>query len=262
MKFTRGSIVVLLVVSGLSSVVVAEQPSSLKTVNSNKHPFLNGVELSVAGGVNWLHSKDTHLVISSFETDNNQVHNVANHGGWKVGLGYRPFEQQLNGRPFLDSLLFEMNLYYSSSALKGVVWQYQLPELENYRFLAPVSNTRLMFDFKPTLFTWHTVSPYAIVGVGSSWNKASYSENVIAVDVDRTSALLLGHHTTTHVAGDFGAGIRIQLSEKLSVLTEYIYTLLGHATPANDPANQVNLMSPPTFSLQNQCVLFGINLIL
>jgi len=68
---------------------------------------------------------------------------------------------------YFNQLLLEMNVYQTSTTLNGSVWQYELPQFNNYNFSAPISSTRLMFDFKPNLFSWRKFSAYAILGVGA-----------------------------------------------------------------------------------------------
>lgn len=217
-------------------------------------------EISAAGGADWYNVPDTHLVISPFETDSNNIHQITTNGTWKVGVGYYFFEDRLQQQRYLNHLLFEVNVYQTFTTLSGDVWQYELPQFNNYNFSAPVSSTRLMLDAKPTLFTWQRVAPYAILGVGATWNTVSYRETVTAVGVDPTSALSLSSNTTTHVAWDVGAGFRVALTDNLSATAEYIYAFLGNGSPANRPANGVNLTAAPSFSLQAQSLLFGLSL--
>lgn len=217
-------------------------------------------EISAAGGANWYNVPNSHLVISPFETDSNIVNQISTDGAWKIGAGYYFFEDQLQQRPYLNHLLFEVNVYQTFTTLSGNVWQYELPQFNNYNFSAPVMSTRLMLDVKPTLFTWQRVAPYAILGVGATWNTISYNETVLGSGVNPASRLSLSSNTTTQVAWDFGAGFRMALTDNLSATAEYIYAFLGNGSPANSHANGVNLTAAPSFSLQTQSLLFGLSL--
>ncbi|WP_058513497.1 outer membrane protein [Legionella santicrucis] len=222
--------------------------------------YYKNLQISAAGGVNWYNVPNTDLVISSFETDRIQVNHISTDGAWKIGVGYYLLEDTLSQRPYLNHLLFEVNVYQTFTTLNGSVWQFELPEFNNYSFRAPVTSTRLMFDFKPNLFTWDRVSPYAILGVGATWNTVSYNETATGAGINQDSALSLSNNTTTQVAWDTGAGLRVALTNYLSATAEYIYTFLGHGSPANGPTNEVSLSAAPRFSLQTQSLLFGLSL--
>lgn len=232
------------------------QAGTMGTVVSPKNNF----EISAAGGPNWFNRHHTHLVISPFETDSNRTSAISNSGAWKIGLGYSLFDEQLASRPYFNHLLLEMNVYHESATAKGSVWQYKLPQFNNYNFRAPLSSTRLMFDVKPGLFTWSRVSPYLILGVGATWNGVSYHEVASQADIDPASALSLSRKTNTHVAWDAGAGLKVALSDCLFATAEYVYAFLGHGSPAHRSTNAVALAQPPGFSFQTQSLLFGLSL--
>lgn len=220
----------------------------------------NNIQFSAAGGANWYNVSNTSLVISPFETDSTRVNSISTNGAWKAGVGYYLLEDTLSQRAYLNHLLLEANVYQTYTTLSGNVWQFQLPEFNNYSFRAPITSTRLMLDVKPSLFTWSRVSPYAILGVGATWNSVSYHETIKAPDVSPDSALSLSNNTTRQVAWDVGAGLSVSITDYLSATAEYIYTFLGHGSPANRPGNNIRLAAAPSFSLQTQSLLFGLSL--
>ncbi len=168
----------------------------------------------------------------------------------------------MSPRPYLNHLLLEANVYQTFTTLKGNVWQFELPEFNNYSFRAPITSTRLMLDVKPSLFTWSRISPYAILGAGVAWNSVSYRETATAAGISPDSALSLSNNTTTQVAWDVGAGFNVSITDYLSATAEYVYTFLGHGSPANGTANDIRLAAAPRFSLQTQSLLFGLSLII
>jgi opacity protein-like surface antigen len=220
--------------------------------------FLKHAELSGAGGLNWISSEDTHLVVSPSETDKNKISDSSPHGTWKAGFGYSLMEDHFQQRKYLNRLLLELNVYQVSNTVKGKVWQYELPQFDNYKFSAPLTSTRLMFDVKPTLMTWNKLSPYLIVGAGASWNKVSYEERP-APGINPNSALSLSHHTQTELAWDLGAGLNYQVTEDVSLTAEYIYGFLGEGEPGENSANGRVLLEAPNFSYQIQSLLFGVS---
>lgn len=219
----------------------------------------NTVQFSAAGGFNWVKSNNNNLYVSPFETDSNRIIGISNQPSWKVGAGYSLFQDLLSQRNWLSALLLELNFYHSAATIKGDVWQYQLPQFNNYSFRAPFISNRLMIDVKPTLFTFHTVSPYLIMGAGVTWNTMSYNQSVTGVDVNPASYISLGKHTHTQVAYDLGFGVNKTITNHLSASVEYLYTSLGKASPASNPNNSITIDHSPTFTLRNQAVLFGLN---
>ncbi len=210
-------------------------------------------EFSASGGFSDYRTSNTNLVVSPFETDSIRVNSRSVNGAWKLGIGIYFFEDQLSSS-FFKPLLLELNLYQTSTTLKGNVWQYQLPQFNNYTFSAPVKSTRLMLDVKPTLVTWHSISPYAILGVGATWNTASYSEAAYGAGIDPASVMSLSNNTDTQFAWDLGAGFKFPITKNISATAEYIYAFLGDGSPGYG----INLSKAPSFSLQNQSLLFGL----
>lgn len=217
------------------------------------------IEFSAAGGINWLHANNTNLTISPYETDSVNTGQKVDAPLWKLGAGYYAWEENLNTRGFLNHLLLELNLYRTSATLTGNVWQYQLPQFNNYNFHAPITSTRLMLDAKPSLFTYHHLSPYVVIGAGVGWNTMSYQENVTGAGVDPRSFLSLRNHTNTNFAYDLGAGLNADINKQLTLSLEFIYTNLGNAAPSNSSGNLTALTSSPDFSMMSQSILLGIS---
>lgn len=217
------------------------------------------IEISVAAGPNWTHANNTNLVVSPYETDSVRTNSVSNSALWKVGIGYHPFEKKLKKRQFINDLLLELNLYRSTATVRGNVWQYQLPQFNNYSFRAPLTSTRLMLDVKPSLFKWHKISLYPILGIGVGMNDMSYHESVTGIGVDPNSAESLSRKTNTNFVYDLGVGVRVMLTTHLIASLEYLYTDLGKVSPNGSPANNVALTSAPSFTMYSQAILFGLN---
>lgn len=218
------------------------------------------MEVSAAGGVNWYNVPTSFLVISAYETDNDRINQTPANGAWKVGIGTHLFAEKLQNQSYVDYLLGELNVYQTFTTLRGVVWQDQLEEFNNYNFKLPIQSTRVMLDVKPTFSQWKKISPYLIFGVGANWNNLSYQETVNGPEIDTDSALSLASQTAFQVAWDVGAGFSIDVTNNLSATAEYIYAFLGNAFPADGPTNDVSLLSVPRFSLDAQTLLFGLRL--
>ena len=220
---------------------------------------LPDVEFSAAGGFNWVNSNNNNLYVSSYETDSNKVTHVSNNAFWKVGVGYYVLNDYLQDRSFLNSLLTELNFYHSSATVKGDVWQYQLPQFNNYNFRTPITSRRLMLDFKPTLFTFYHFSPYFVLGAGIAWNATSYQQSITAANIDPTSYISLGKRTNTNMAYDAGFGVKGDITSHLSASVEYLYTQMGKVTPSALSQGVTTVMKAPTFTVRSQAVLFGLS---
>jgi opacity protein-like surface antigen len=216
------------------------------------------VEVSVAVGPNWAHASSTQLVVSPYETDSVIVNKVSHHAAWKVGVGYDLFKNALQQRYFFKDLLVELNFYGSTGTVKGNVWQYALPQFNNYIFKAPWTSRRLMLDVKPSLFMQSHISLYPILGLGSSWNSISYQESISSPGLNPNSRYILDKRTNNSFAYDLGVGARTDITPRLSASLEYIYTHLGHMTPAGTSNTPAVITSPPSFKISNQSLLLGL----
>lgn len=245
----------------LSCTLIFFSGAALATNNTslNSTSYLKGFEFSIAAGPSWLQTNDTTLEVSPYQTDSVQVDQIANNVAWKMGVGYDFLAAGSDNTTLFDHFLVELNLYHNSGAFSGDAWEYQLPEFNNYSFRAPVSSTRLMLDFKPSFGSWHDVTPYPIVGFGVAWNRLSYEESVTNADVPTTSYQSLASSTTRNFASEFGAGVRTQVSDHLSLSLEYLYANLGTAKPSSTSNSDAALTSPPLFSVHDQNLLFGLN---
>ena len=224
-------------------------------------PDLSHPQLTVAGGFLQSNTNDTHLVISPYETDSLKVHGGSNSAVlWQLGVGYSLFAEQLRQRTFFNNLLVEFNIYGSGdTTIKGDVWQYQLPQFNNYSFHASAHSTRFMLDVKPQFSVSKTIELYPIVGLGVSDDAISYSETVTGVGVDPNSALSLGRHSSANFAYDLGVGVSMDINAHLGASLEYLYMGEGSVTSSGTPSNSVALQSPPSFNVTNQALLFGLS---
>jgi opacity protein-like surface antigen len=250
-----GSVLVGLSLLVITSLTQAGTMGSQTADKSCKH-----FEFSAAGGVNWYNAPNTRLIISPFETDLIQVDHSSNKGTWKLGLGYYLFADKMQNHSYLNRLLMEVNVYQTAGTLNGRVWQYELPEFDNYLFRSPIKTTRLMLDIKPNLFTWNRISPYIILGAGSAWSRVSYNEAVAQIDIDPESRLFLPYSTKAKAAFDLGGGFNVGLSNCLSATVEYIYAFLGNGFSPSYTHYRVNLAKAPRFSLHTQSLYFGLSL--
>ncbi len=206
-------------------------------------------EISAAGGPSWFQTNNTYVVVSPLETDSNRIKHVTNTALWKIGMGYH----------FFDNLLVELNAYHSSTTIHGEVWQYQLPNFNNYTFNAPLHSNLLMIDVKQRLFSFHQISLYLIGGLGAAWNNISYRETVSNATVDPQSYIALSKRTQTTVAYDLGAGVTGHITEHLNAFAEYLYTKFGTITPSAHSSTETSIQHASSFSVRSQTLLLGLS---
>lgn len=218
--------------------------------------WLDNVEVSTSLGRSWLQSDNGTLTIDSQTTDSDHVNSVANNVAWKIGVGYSLFKEQLSQRTYFNALLVELNLYQNSGSLTGDVLINDQPGVIDYTFRAPVTSTRLMIDLKPSLLTWHGISPYPILGLGVAWNKIAYYETASSPS---GTPYTLNASTSSQFASEVGFGIRTKINEHLNATLEYLYANLGNATPSGTSSTYENPQSPSTFGLRDQSLSAGLN---
>jgi opacity protein-like surface antigen len=219
--------------------------------------FLKDVEISAGTGIDWLHADNGTMVVAPPNVNSEHVSHTVTSMPWKCGIGYHAFADRLAQNTYLNDLLLQVNMYHSSGALQGEVYQYPSDNY-NYNFRAPANSTRVMFDIKPVLFTYHDFSPYGVVGIGETWNKLSYYEISADPDNPPDSAYNLGSHTTAQLAYDVGAGVRRDFTSHLSASVEYLYSSLGKSSAATDSGN-LPLAASPKFNLRTQSVMLGVS---
>lgn len=257
MRIFQKTVRTLMILCSIATAHAAKPPAVV--VAPVQEDFLpRYFEISGAGGVSGLHTYDTHLVISSSETDSNLVTKVTKNAAWKFGLGFYLWRQSFFKNHFLPRLLLEMNIYHNANRIKGDVLQYQFEEFNNYFFTAPQYSTRFMLDLKPILATFHGLSPYLILGVGGAWNTLGYYEQA-KEGIDPTSVLILPNRTQRSFAGDLGVGARYALSPRISATFDYVFSSLKNTSPSATPVTDVNLLAPPIFSNHIYSLLFGLN---
>jgi opacity protein-like surface antigen len=215
---------------------------------ANAQSIWHNFEISAAGGADWYSVADTEVEISFFETDSIFVNEIETAGTWKVGLGYF----------IVPNLLAETNVYQTFTTLSGNVWQYELPQFNNYTYQAPITSTRWMFELKPNAGTYGKITPYAILGVGVSWNTVSYRETPID-DVRADSVMKLSDNTTAQLAWDLGLGFSVEATKHFDIFAEYIYAFLGEGSPSSTSSSDARLTEAPNFSLQVQTFLVGFS---
>lgn len=239
---------------------IAYSSQAMATPYKDRISHQNNKVLSISSGWNWMQVDNTDIIISPFETDSVKVNSVNNQAAWNIGLGQYLLENALQHRHFLTSLFLELNAYYTAADAKGIVWQYELPQFNNYYFKAAINSTRMMIDAKPGLFHWHGITPYAVVGIGAAMNHVIYKESVAASDANPASIIKLHNNLTAHFAYEVGAGLQYNLNDDWAIFAQYLYADLGNATGGELAVSNVRMDKSPTFDITTQSALLGLSL--
>lgn len=218
------------------------------------------VRFDFALGPSWFHASSADITVSAFETDRAVVTTTPMWPTYRLGVGY--FFEKVGPSEYLMDILLQLNWYNSQTNIEGNVWQYQEPIFNNFTFQAPLTNNRLMFDIKPTLFSFEGFSFYPIVGLGVSWSTLSYRERISQPGIPSDSFISLKSQTNTTFSYDLGVGVGHHFTPHFGVSVEYLYNNMNNLSPSiasNAVYSQVTILSPPRFGVSNQNVLFGIN---
>jgi opacity protein-like surface antigen len=215
---------------------------------------LDNVDVAIAAGPTWYRASNGYTQALPYETDTNVVSGVSRTPVTSFGIGYHLFANKLRQRRFLNDLLVQLNWSHDSAALRGDYWQFGSHNANNFSFRAPMTSTRLMLDFKPTLFTWHQVSPYAVLGSGVAWNRMSLNTTATTPGYEPYQ-MNLPAATNRNWAYDTGFGLRVALNQHCNASLEYLATHLGRVAPGINSS----VLSVPNFPLHSQSVLLGLS---
>jgi opacity protein-like surface antigen len=230
--------------------------SSLAIAESASGDALHNFEISIGIGASYLTSNDGSLQPGSNELDKLSVHEVASSMVGKIGVGYR-FSDQLSQGNFFKDWLSEINLYHVTGAIKGAVFQYQDPSLNNSVFQAPMSSTRLMLDIKPTVFAAQNFSTYPIFGIGVAENKLSYNSTTTNTNVPAVS-INLNDNTNRRIAYDLGLGVDYRLTTHLKTSLEYLYQRVGNSS-SSSYGSGASTYSAANFLVHSQNILMNLS---
>lgn len=212
-----------------------------KTINANKNNLINS-ELSIKQL--W---KKTNLYLSigggeQFPIGTNIIR-VNNGSGFPTPYDVDLYStQQTNSGVFAlaGGFNWQKDTLYFPSYSAGVMWQYLFrnningqitqysdPTFLNYNYAIDTTSNVILAYGKINLLQIKQISPFFMVGIGSSFNKAStYSETALEEVTPRDSPKF-SNNTSSQFAYLLGAGLDIITTENLSLSAGYNYLSLG-----------------------------------
>jgi opacity protein-like surface antigen len=218
---------------------------------------LKDLDFSFAVGPSWYHSNNASTVVTTDERDTNITNGMKQTTTYRLGLGYHLFSKALSQRVFFNDLLIQMNLSHGDTTIPGSVEEFGSPDWTTFSFNAPLNSTSLMLDLKPSLFTFHHVSPYPILGLGVAWNRISLTETAYNAQ-DHSDEIYLPSTINRTLAYDLGFGLRMDITKNWNASLEYLFSDLGKITPTSVSSSSQNILSAPAFPVHRQNLLFVV----
>ena len=167
----------------------------------------------------------------------------------KNGIGYNLPIKAMQKNKILNNILLELNFYNFSGSAYGEVSRFGAPPQFVDFTLNVESNSRLMLDIKPILFTRHGFSPYIILGTGIGWIKTtyhSYNHNM-PVNQERTTA----SSTNKKLVLEGGGGLSYAFNNHVGVSLEYLFTRFGKISVDNATYTDNSAPPPTTYSVNS-----------
>lgn len=155
-------------------------------------------------------------------------------------------------RGLTEQLSWQLGLsgYFNTEvSSKGHVWQFALPEFDNFLYDYHMQSNRLMATGKLLGTVKQTIHPYVSGELGAGFNRASsYRETPLIEGVVPMAPFM--SHTQTSLAWGLGAGVDVGINEKLRLGIGYQFANLGKASLGLSPAQftQQTLRLPHLYS--------------
>ncbi|WP_298624180.1 hypothetical protein [uncultured Legionella sp.] len=155
-------------------------------------------------------------------------------------------------RGFSEQLSWQLGLSgYFNTAIKssGHVWQFALPEFDNFLYDYRIQSKRLMATGKVLATLKHTVHPYISGELGAGFNRArSYRETPLIIEA--VPMVPFSNRTQASFAWGAGVGVDVDISTALRLGVGYHFADLGKASLGVSPVQftQHTLSQPHLYS--------------
>lgn len=119
--------------------------------------------------------------------------------------------------------------YLFPATIKGTIFQYSLPQFENYTYHYQIQSQTLLAMAKLDLVSWQRFMPFLLVGAGVSLNTAkNYTEQAVPGVTPRVSPGF-SDSTNAYFSYALGAGVDYILKRNLWMSLKYQYGNEGYA---------------------------------
>lgn len=179
-------------------------------------------------GVSYLDVNNQYLVANGDGWPDDWYRNkhVASNGLLSLQFGYM-WQQASNWFP--NTSLSLNYSYFFPSAAKGRIWQYSLPQFENYNYQFKIDRQALLAYGKSNFWRYHRWMPYVAAGIGGAFNHfLGYRELPVDATVMPRISPAFGESRNTQLSYVLGAGLDLALMDCLWLGVGYQYGYYGH----------------------------------
>lgn len=153
-----------------------------------------------------------------------------------------------------DTLSWQLGLsgYFNSEVnTTGHVWQFALPEYDNFTYHYRIQSKRLLASGKLLGTVKQALHPYVSAELGAAFNRAS-SYDEIALIEEMVPMAPFSNHTKTSLAWGVGAGLDVNINPAFRLGAGYQFADLGKVKLGRSPAQltQQTLGLPHLYSHQ------------
>lgn len=151
----------------------------------------------------------------------------------QIGVGYvQPLfcaEECSNELQWLTAIQPQINLYYVDGNVNGDL-DYNGSHHYKSESTLKIQSTRLMLDGELTLAQWRNISVYGLAGLGIAWNRVGLNAHGLhGFDPDTQDEWEIEgfsdcKQTSTSFAYEFGGGITADVTDRLGVSLQYLFT--------------------------------------
>ena len=225
-------------------------------------------ELIGAGSLSAVDAGDGLLGVTSSETDTLVQTNENDWNSWggQFGVGYvyfranaQKYAERTQWFPMIEP---EVNVYYNRYQNKGDVYRFGSPTYNELTYNMSINSTRLMLDGALTVVSKRQWSTYVIGGIGNAWSRVKYSDSDKSGDPCVLANLSLNGHDSSRFVWEVGAGEAYDVTDKVRISFQYLYTDFGHITTSGHGQTgtiTTPLLIPASFNLQAQALLLGLH---
>jgi opacity protein-like surface antigen len=238
-------------------IVVSSQSNAMIPLKDAQAAYnTSGAQINVYAGWSNINASKSNIVFNQYETDSlvGSDHSTTFIPG--VGVSY-DFVLNPNGG-IIHGVGLGVDFFNDNFERTGQVYQYQLPQFNNYRYKADMNSARLLLNGEVDLHPlWHGLTFFAEGGVGGAYNRIQYSETaepgISGGELDMPSNLRL------NFAYDVGGGVKLPIGSNLELSFRYLYTDPGDAETGTVSNNNITLQKPIKFDMQSNSWLFGLS---
>ncbi|RUR12059.1 outer membrane protein [Legionella sp. km772] len=214
----------LLSTSGLYAGTLGD--SSLNKVNS--------IYMQINASLDWIRMNDNQdlVLLAPFHNTYTGSQDYKLSGGLGLGLGLE--------RAATDLLFWQLGVaahFNTSVQAQGMVWQFGLPEFENFSYRYQVQSSRLVAEGKLLGTYQQKFHPYISGELGAGFNRSSTYREISLIE---SQLPIAPFRNNTHASFSWGVGlgVDVDLRSNLRLGAGYQFSDLGKAQLGLSPAQE------------------------